>query len=123
MKQATLERWAAHEIAMALAAFPLDIREAVNQCMVSFEETPGREPDDAELSSDDLGVFEGASLLESGDGDFSSMPRVRIFLRNIWEWVEQDEMAFREEVRVTYLHEIGHFLGWDEEDVEARGLG
>jgi predicted Zn-dependent protease with MMP-like domain len=25
-------------------------------------------------------------------------------------------------VRVTYLHELGHFLGWDEEDLAARGL-
>jgi len=25
-------------------------------------------------------------------------------------------------VRITYLHELGHYLGWDESDLEARGL-
>lgn len=122
MKQATLERWAAHEVATALAAFPPDVRKAASQCAVSFEEVPGREPGDADLFGDELGLFEGSSLLESENGDFESMPRVRIFLRNIWEWVEEDEMEFREETRITYLHEIGHFLGWDEDQVEARGL-
>jgi|ERR1035437_8201836 predicted Zn-dependent protease with MMP-like domain len=122
MKQATLERWAAHEVSAALAAFPPDVRKAANQCAVSFEEAPGREPDDADLDGDELGLFEGSSLMESENGDFDSLPRVRIFLRNIWEWVEEDETEFREETRITYLHEIGHFLGWDEEDVEARGL-
>jgi len=30
--------------------------------------------------------------------------------------------VYREEVRVTYLHELGHYLGWDEDDLTARGL-
>jgi len=30
--------------------------------------------------------------------------------------------VFREEVERTYLHELGHYLGWDEDDVAARGL-
>lgn len=25
--------------------------------------------------------------------------------------------------RLTYLHELGHYLGWDEGDLERRGLG
>jgi predicted Zn-dependent protease with MMP-like domain len=35
---------------------------------------------------------------------------------------EADETAYREEVRVTLLHEFGHFLGWDEADLFDRGL-
>jgi len=27
-----------------------------------------------------------------------------------------------EEVRITYLHEFGHFLGWEEHEMEQRGL-
>ena len=30
--------------------------------------------------------------------------------------------AYREEVRITYLHELGHYLGWDEDEVAERGL-
>ena len=27
-----------------------------------------------------------------------------------------------EEVRVTLLHELGHYLGWDENDMERYGI-
>jgi predicted Zn-dependent protease with MMP-like domain len=30
--------------------------------------------------------------------------------------------VFRDEVRLTYLHELGHYLGWDEDELAARGL-
>jgi predicted Zn-dependent protease with MMP-like domain len=30
--------------------------------------------------------------------------------------------AFRAEARLTFLHELGHYLGWDEDQVSARGL-
>ena len=30
--------------------------------------------------------------------------------------------AFREETRLTYLHELGHYLGWGEDELAARGL-
>ena len=35
---------------------------------------------------------------------------------------EGDEETFLNEVRTTILHEIGHFFGLDEGDLEIRGL-
>ena len=35
---------------------------------------------------------------------------------------EGDVEIFRDECRLTYLHELGHYLGWDEDDLTARGL-
>ena len=37
-------------------------------------------------------------------------------------WLEEDEEIFREEVHTTYLHELGHYLGLDEDDLFDRGL-
>jgi predicted Zn-dependent protease with MMP-like domain len=34
----------------------------------------------------------------------------------------QDERSLRDEVRVTVLHEIGHFFGLEEVDMERLGL-
>jgi predicted Zn-dependent protease with MMP-like domain len=31
--------------------------------------------------------------------------------------------AFREEIRITLLHELGHYLGLNEAEVAALGLG
>ncbi len=33
-----------------------------------------------------------------------------------------DEQVYRAEVRTTYLHELGHYLGLDEDELTQRGL-
>lgn len=38
-----------------------------------------------------------------------------------WHCV-QAGLNFDDEVRKTYLHELGHHLGWDEDDLRNRGL-
>ncbi|MDB4474857.1 metallopeptidase family protein [Opitutaceae bacterium] len=48
--------------------------------------------------------------------------QIHLFLSNLWEFVEADEAAFLDEVRITYLHELGHYFGWDEEDLAVRDL-
>ena len=45
-----------------------------------------------------------------------------LFLENIWDYAGRDTAAYREEVRVTYVHELGHYLGLDEDDLEVRDL-
>jgi hypothetical protein len=49
-------------------------------------------------------------------------PQILLFLDNIWDLAEADESNYRDEVRLTYLHELGHYLGWNEEEIAQRGL-
>jgi predicted Zn-dependent protease with MMP-like domain len=49
-------------------------------------------------------------------------PQIFLYMANLWDFAGEDVEAFRSEVRLTYLHELGHFLGWDEDDVASRGL-
>ena len=49
-------------------------------------------------------------------------PQIVLFLENILDYAEGDPAAFRDEVRLTYLHELGHYLGWDENEIAQRGL-
>ena len=67
-----------------------------------------------------LGLFEGVSRLERGD-DIPFWPdKITLYQRPIedicgtWE-----EVA--EEVRKTLLHEVGHYLGMDEEHLDRLG--
>jgi predicted Zn-dependent protease with MMP-like domain len=117
---ATLNTWAEEELALLTDALPPEIQKAAQRCVVSLEPRPGDDPHDDELEGDELGLFEGTSLLDEPDP--VELPRIRLFLENLWDWVENDEQAYRDEVATTYLHELGHFLGWDEEDIAARGL-
>ncbi|MBL9137881.1 MAG: metallopeptidase family protein, partial [Verrucomicrobiales bacterium] len=57
------------------------------------------------------------------DGHHSALPsQILLFLENLWEFSEEDEEIFLDEVQTTYLHELGHYLGLDEIDLEERGL-
>jgi predicted Zn-dependent protease with MMP-like domain len=48
--------------------------------------------------------------------------QVVLFLENVLEFAEGDEKTFCEEVRTTFLHELGHYFGLDENDLAGRGL-
>ena len=116
----TLSRWADEELKSLIKVLPDDVRAAAQKIPVSMEEIPGQGAFDDELEGDELGLFEGPSAMEDADG--SELPRIRLFLTNLWTWVEGDEQDYRDEVGTTFLHELGHYLGWDEDDVNERGL-
>lgn len=45
-----------------------------------------------------------------------------IFLHPVWRYAMEVGASFESEIERTYLHELGHHLGWDEDDLAARGL-
>ena len=49
-------------------------------------------------------------------------PQIILFLQNLWEYSEEDDEIFRDEIHTTYLHELGHYLGLDEDDLWEREL-
>lgn len=116
----TLSRWADEELKALIKILPDDVRAAAGKVPVSMEENPGSGAFDQELAGDEFGLFEGPTAAEEADP--AELPRIRLFLANLWDWVEQDEQDFRDEVGTTFLHELGHYLGWDEDDVNQRGL-
>jgi predicted Zn-dependent protease with MMP-like domain len=56
------------------------------------------------------------------ESDVGELPRIRLFLMNLWQWAGQEEHDYRDEVGTTFLHELGHYLGWDEDQIAQRGL-
>ncbi len=98
---------------------PAPLRERARSIPVVFHERPPAEILADEFPSDILGLFVGDPNGEDG----ATLPcHILLFLGNLWEFTLQDEALFREEVRITYLHELGHGVGWDEDDLIARGL-
>ena len=45
-----------------------------------------------------------------------------LYLAALEEFCEGEGTVFEEEVRTTFLHELGHHFGWDEGELEERGL-
>ncbi|HEY0966002.1 MAG TPA: metallopeptidase family protein [Opitutaceae bacterium] len=101
---------------------PADLRAPAGRLPVVCHDLPSPEILGDEFEPDILGMFVGHPL-EAEGGDGSVPPHILLFLDNLWDYAEADPETFREEVRITYLHELGHYFGWDEDELEARGLG
>ena len=71
------------------------------------------------LEPDTLGIFQG---FEPNCASEAGGP-IFIYLGPLHEYCRENDLNFEEEVRITYLHELGHYLGLDEEDLDERGLG
>lgn len=69
-----------------------------------------------------VGLSAGPTLAELGAvGEVNlEPPTIHIFHRNLERDCEDDEIV--DEIAVTLIHELGHFLGLSEEDLHERGL-
>jgi predicted Zn-dependent protease with MMP-like domain len=113
---------AEREVVAVRKSLPADLAERAENVIIVFETRPSRRLVREGIEPDTLGLFEGGSLLEpEGEGDLLP-PRVLLFLENILDEAEGEEEAYRREVRVTYVHELGHYLGFDEDDLVERGI-
>jgi predicted Zn-dependent protease with MMP-like domain len=118
-----LEIVATRVIDQTLRSLPEPVRSAAAGCLVEVERMESSALHEEELPDDLLGLFEGFSHGEEDhSGDPGNLPRIRLFLDNLWDYAGGDRSQFREEVRITLLHELGHYLGLNEQQVEALGL-
>lgn len=101
---------------------PPEVRAPARQVPVCFEGRPNPDILAEGWGPDILGLFVGRSH-DAGVGDAEVLPpQILLFLENLWDFAERDRKIYRNEVRITYLHELGHYLGWDESDLARRGL-
>jgi len=108
--------------AEAVRQIPKKFRLRFRNISVIIEDYPGAEIVRAMgIPRDELmGLFTGQSY---GEGEsFFSVPSpypdaIYLFQKNI-ESVCESEEELREEIRMTVLHEVGHYFGLSEEDLE-----
>lgn len=101
-------------------ALPVPLRAQAQRLPVTFEPRPNAGLQADGIAPDTLGLFTGADYVEEGHTPMP--PQIILFLDNLWEFADYDEAVFRQEVRTTLLHELGHYLGLDEDDLSERGL-
>ncbi len=114
------------EVKRAAELLPEEFGRRLDEVTVIVEDVPpeailqeGGEKLDPEL----LGLFVGTALTEqsfAGPGG-QLPPRILLFQRNLENAViDRDEL--RKEIAVTLRHELGHYLGHDEDGLEEMGL-
>jgi predicted Zn-dependent protease with MMP-like domain/Flp pilus assembly protein TadD len=110
----------------ALEGLPEPIRRYLGNVAVTVEEIPsdhdllGASPP---LSPQSLGMFRGSPLGQKGSMDpWSHFPSsIVLYQRNLERAARSRDELVRE-IGVTLVHEVGHFLGLDEEQLWERGL-
>ena len=122
MDQARLTQIAADTVGAAQRQLPPDIRALARGVAVHYERAPDSDVLADGFEPDILGLFTGSPHGSELTHDNPAPPQIILYLESLWDFAEADIEVFREEVRVTYLHELGHYLGWDEDQLAARGL-
>lgn len=115
-----LRALALDEVEATLKALPEPLREQARLVPVTFEHVPNAGLQADGVAADTLGLFVGPDF--AVEESVPMPPQIILFLDNLWEQAEQDEDCFLDEVHTTYLHELGHYLGLDEDDLTERGL-
>jgi predicted Zn-dependent protease with MMP-like domain len=106
-----LERLAQEVVDDAIAELPEEIRDKAREVPCLFQEYSEDDPDLLGLYAD----------FEPGEISAANGPII-LYLAAIEAYCDEEGEDFADEVRVTYLHELGHHFGWDEGDLEERGL-
>jgi predicted Zn-dependent protease with MMP-like domain len=105
-----------------LANVPAEFRVHLRDVPIVLEPRPHPEIVREGFDPRSLGLFEGLEQgrLEGGAAAVSPT-RIVLFHANLLaDFRDRAELA--EQIEITLLHEIGHFFGLDEDDVERLGL-
>lgn len=110
----------------ALARLPEQVRRYLSNVAITVEDLPS--PDDLlaadpPLSPSILGLFRGPPYGRNDAVDpWTHLPSsIALFQRNL-ERFARSRADLIEQIGITLVHEVGHFLGLDEDELYLRGL-
>ena len=120
--QEQLERRVGDVVRRVIAELPSDLRTLAERVPVFCEWEMAEHWLEEGVADDSMGLFSGPALNEPTDPDCLESPSITFFLAELRDYCGEDLPTFDEEVRITYIHEFGHYLGLNESELESRGL-
>jgi predicted Zn-dependent protease with MMP-like domain len=110
-------------VAEAVALIPKRFRREMKNLALVVEDEPGEELlDEMEIEPPDslYGLYQGTPLPERSWAFGNALPdRITIYQRPIEEDCEdEDEDEIRAVIGETLIHEVGHYFGMSEEEIE-----
>ncbi len=115
------EALAFDEAEAVLAELPADLRAEAETVLLQVADRAAR--DEAQAGMMTLGLYEGVPLVERhADSVLFTPDRITLF-RLPLQSLARTEVELRRQVRKTLIHELGHFFGFDENELRARGWG
>ena len=112
----------------ALDSMPEEFADAFENLIFMVQD----EPEDWQLevsggsvsaSGDLLGLYDGVSLYDRGNsyGAIDDLPDTITVFKGPHERLSDDKSVVLDEVRKTVIHEVGHYFGMTEEQIERMG--
>jgi predicted Zn-dependent protease with MMP-like domain len=118
-------RWlelARHTVDTTIKELPEYLRNHVVKLPITYERMPAAEVIAEGIEPVTLGLFVGQAFPDGISGMEMLPAQIILYLENLRAFSGNDEEIFRVEVQTTFLHELGHFLGLDEQDLADRDL-
>ena len=110
-------------VQQAYRQLPPKVQQTLDNVDISVEERPSPEDLDALSGETTLfGLYTGVPLTERGGYQPELPDRIIVFRQPILENCATTEEVVQE-IRITLWHEVGHFLGLDEESLHRLGYG
>lgn len=105
-----------------LESLPSPFKERLRGVPILVEDRPSRDLVRSGFDPRALGLFEGPNDEDRTGGVTSEQPtRIVLYSSNLLAATDSpDDLA--EQVEITVLHEVGHYFGLEEEDMERLGL-
>jgi predicted Zn-dependent protease with MMP-like domain len=104
----------------ALDSLPQEFRSRIRNVAVLVEDLPPHQPSPRSGKHRHLllGVFHGVPTTRKSIFDLPTGPdHIVLYQKNI-EAVCSSEAEVREQIRLTVIHELGHYFGLDEEQLK-----
>jgi predicted Zn-dependent protease with MMP-like domain len=108
-------------VADALASIPRGFRDAMQNIAIVVEDEPSQELlDDMEIEPPDtlLGLYQGTPLTERHWDYGNALPDRVLIFQGPHERSAEDEDDLITAIGETLIHEIGHYFGMSEEQIE-----
>jgi predicted Zn-dependent protease with MMP-like domain len=103
-----------------LAQLPHDLRVEAETVILEVADHPDPEQFKG-LRGTLLGLYEGVPLVDRHvDAPVLYPDRITLF-RIALQSLARTEVELRRQMRKTLIHELGHFFGFDEDELEDRG--
>ncbi|MDO4182890.1 MAG: metallopeptidase family protein [Coriobacteriia bacterium] len=104
-------------VADAIDSIPERFLDQLDNLSFMIEDEPAEDED-----PDLLGVYDGIDMSERAEGyGFFEMPDTITIFKGPHERLEGSRADIVEEVRRTVVHEVGHYFGMDEDQIERMG--
>jgi predicted Zn-dependent protease with MMP-like domain len=105
----------------ALDSLPKEFRSRIRNVAVLVEDMPPNQQSSAQSGQQRrllLGVFQGVPTTRKSIFDLPTGPdHIVLYQKNI-EAVCSSEAEVREQIRLTVIHELGHYFGLDENQLK-----